>query len=184
MTKKMWEIHPHIWKTESAYMSWIRGGVRRGLWNKHPIKLEFLNENTFLIKNTNPRSMKRFPEVKRCRCILCQKIFPTGEVEVDHIEGNHSLKNSNDIGTFIKSIIEVSKEDLQIVCKPCHKIKSYADKEGISYKEATAVKKAIELIKTKKDIQWITNKGVVPMSSQAKRRTQIIEILNKENNGE
>ena len=26
--KKLWEIYPHIWATESAYMSWLRGGIQ------------------------------------------------------------------------------------------------------------------------------------------------------------
>lgn len=180
MKSEMWVLHPHIWKTESAYMSWIRGGVRRGLWNKHPIKLEFLNECTFLVENTNPRSMKRFPKVKRCKCVMCEQVFSTNDVEVDHIEGNHSLKSSSEIGTFITSIIEVSKEDLQIVCKPCHKIKSYADKQGLSYKQAAATKLAIELVKTKKDKSWLTARGVSPASNQKARREQIIEVLTQE----
>ena len=36
-TKKMpWEAYPQIWKSEAAFMSWLRGGIRGGLWNKHP----------------------------------------------------------------------------------------------------------------------------------------------------
>ena len=26
--KKLWERYPHIWATESAYMSWLRGGIQ------------------------------------------------------------------------------------------------------------------------------------------------------------
>lgn len=181
MEIKMWEIYPGIWNTEAKYMSWIRGGIRRGLWNKHPIKLEFLNENTFLVKNTNPRSMKRFPEVKKCKCNLCGDILSPSLIEVDHRSGgNYSLKNSRDIGPFIRSVIEVVKEDLQAICKPCHKNKSYADKQGITYKEATAIKKAIAIIKAKEDKEWLLSRNIEPMSSQAKRREQIIDELNKE----
>lgn len=26
---KLWEIYPHLWKSESELMNWIRGGIRR-----------------------------------------------------------------------------------------------------------------------------------------------------------
>lgn len=179
ISKNMWEKYPSIWKTQSAYMSWVRGGIRRSLWNHHPIKLEFMRSKTIMIENTNPRSSKRFPEVKGCKCELCDGIFKITECEVDHKTGNHSLKDMDDLRGFIEAIIEIDFDDLQMVCKECHKTKSYADKYEITFNEAKATRMAIAIVNSKKDKHWLEQRGIVPASAQAKRREQIIkEILN------
>ncbi|MNF40751.1 hypothetical protein D3C84_217600 [compost metagenome] len=172
-----WIQHKTIWPTEAKFMSWVRGGIRAGLWKKHPVKLEFLRQNTILTVNTNPRSMKRFPMVKAARCALCSLVHSIKDIEVDHLTGNHSLRSMDDLRAFIEAMIMVTFADLQLVCKPCHKIKSYAEKQGITCEEARAEKLAISLIKEKKDVQWLEERGIVPASSQAKRRTQIIQAL-------
>lgn len=172
-----WEESPHIWKTQAAFMSWVRGGIRGGLWKKHPVKLEFLKENMILVPNTNPRSMKRFPMVKAARCALCKLITPQKDVEVDHLTGNHALRSMDDLRAFVEAMLFVTKEDLQLVCKPCHKVKSYAEKEGIGFELAFATKEAIALQKAKKDSTWLKDAGIMPASSAPKRRAQIIDKL-------
>ena len=175
-----WEEYPHIWKTQAAFMSWVRGGIRGGLWKKHPIKLEFLKENMIMVPNTNPRSMKRFPFVKAARCALCKRTTPQKDVEVDHLTGNHSLRSMDDLRAFVEAMLFVTKDDLQLVCKPCHKVKSYAEKEGISFELAFATKEAIAIQKTKKDSTWLKERGIIPASSAPKRRIQIIQQLMEE----
>ena len=66
--------YSHIWKTESAFMSWLRGGVRGGLWNKHPVKLEFIKKNRIQIPNPNPKGKK--PTVWGAVCALTGNIVP------------------------------------------------------------------------------------------------------------
>lgn len=73
-----------------------------------------------------------------------------------------------------------SKDKMQYVSKEAHKIKSYADKHGLSFQEASWVKEAIRLCKEKKDVDWIKKAGYTPYSTQAKRREQIISILKQE----
>ncbi len=124
-------------------MSWIRGGIRAGLWNEHPIKLEFLKKNRIKIPNMNPKSMERFPEVWGAKCALTGDIIPMNKVEVDHKTGNHSLKTVDDIAEFIKSIVLITEDDLQLVSKDAHKVKSYADAQGITFQEALLEKKVI-----------------------------------------
>src|SRR5690554_2980734 len=111
-----WENYPEIWKTQAAFMAWVRGGIRRGLWEKHPVKLNFSKSQTFPMKNDNPRSMKRFPTVNGSKCAICEGVFKSSETQVDHIHGNHSLKNMDDLRTFIEAMIMVKEEDLQVVC--------------------------------------------------------------------
>jgi 5-methylcytosine-specific restriction endonuclease McrA len=175
-----WIEYPHIWNTQAKFMSWVRGGVRLGLWKQHPVKLEFLKASTTLIVNTNPRSMKRFPMVKAVTCALCKETVKASEAEVDHIRGNHSLKSMDDLRSFIESMIIVKMSDLQIACKPCHKIKSYSEREGISFEHARAIKRAIEICKNKQDKQFLIERGIKPANSAAGRRTQVEVVLKEE----
>lgn len=174
---KAWNWRGSPWKTRSSYFTWIRGGIRRGLWNKSPVKLEFLNTNRYRIPNPNPKGVKRFPEVWGAKCSICNGEFTVANIEVDHIKGNHSLITFEDISTFIEAIVTITPEDLRLVCKPCHKIESYAEKQGISFKESQAIKEAIEIMKSKKDKEWLTERGITPESNQAKRRKQVEDYL-------
>ena len=179
--KKLWEIYPHIWATESAYMSWLRGGIRRYLWAKNPVKLEFIKQNRIKIPNPNPRG--KVKEVWEGVCALTGNIFPIGDMEVDHKEGNHSLKTLDDLVPFVKGIVMITLDDLQLVSKEAHKIKSYAEKQGISFEEAKIEKEVIEIIKQKKDKVYCVEHNLVVESTQSLRRKAIVahklSLLNK-----
>ena len=170
--KKLWEIYPHIWATESAYMSWLRGGIRRYLWSKNPVKLEFIKQNRVKIPNPNPKG--KVKEVWGGVCALTGNIFPIGNMEVDHKEGNHSLKTLDDLVPFVKGIVMITLDDLQLVSKEAHKIKSYAEKQGISFEEAKIEKEVIEIIKQKKDKAYCVEHNLVVESNQALRRKVIV----------
>lgn len=65
--------YPHIWKTESSLMSYIRGGIRRNLWNRSPIKIEFIKNNRIRIPNPNPRGKVKevwgaYVALGQCHC--------------------------------------------------------------------------------------------------------------------
>lgn len=180
--KKLWEIYPHIWKTESAFMSWIRGGIRRSLWNRHPVKLEFIKQNRIKIKNPNPKG--KVAEVWGGVCALTGETHVIANLEVDHQKGNHSLQTLRDTEKFISGIVNITLEDLQFVSKEAHKIKSYAEKNGVSFEEAKAEKTAIELIKKGVDKQFLIDHNVKAEnigSTQLKRRKQIVELLLEQN---
>ena len=170
--KKLWEIYPHIWKTESAYMSWIRGGIRRSLWNRHPVKLEFIKLNRVKIPNPNPKG--KVAEVWGGVCSLTGETHVIANLEVDHLTGNHSLQTLKDIEHFVKGIVDITLEDLQFVSKEAHKIKSYAEKQGISFDEAKIEKEVIELIKQKKDKAYLQEHHLPVSSTQSARRATIV----------
>lgn len=171
--KKLWELYPEIWKTESAFMSWLRGGIRR-IWSKHPVKLEFIKQNR--VKIPNPKPNARAKEVWGGKCALTGEYFVLNELECDHKEGNVSLKSVDDIQTFVEGILIVSLEDLQLVSKEAHKIKSYAEKQGISFEEAKIEKEVIELIKQKKDKEYCIENNLPVQSTQSARRKAIVEF--------
>lgn len=176
---KMWEIHPEIWKTESAYMSWIRGGIRRYLWAKNPVKLEFIKQNRIRIPNPNPKG--KVKEVWGGVCALTGGIHPIGDMEVDHIFGNHSLKSLDDLQSFIEGIVMVTFEDLQLVSKEAHKVKSHAEKQGISYEQAKIEKYVISLDKENKVVDRLGEIGVLSIPTvKAKRKALLLEILLKD----
>lgn len=144
-----WEEYPHIWSTQASFMNFVRGGIRKALWNRHPVKIEFIRENRF--KAPLGKQTKSNPEglVWACECVLCGKTFRESECEVDHKSGNHSLKSAEDLREFVENIIFVTKDQLQMVDKECHRIKSYADRMGISFEEAKKEKEVIAFGKKK-----------------------------------
>ncbi len=79
---------------------------------------------------------------------------------------------------FVKGIVLVSEDDLQLVCKPCHKAKSYSEKEGLSFEDALVEKQVIAAAKESQ--AWLLARGMVPASNAAKRREQIREVLKSE----
>lgn len=174
-----WIEYQHIWRTEASFMNFIRGGIRRGLWEKNPIKLEFLKERTVKIKNTNPRSMKRFPTVNAGCCDMCGVTFKMTEMQVDHKLGGHSLKTFEDISSFIHGIVFVKKEDLQLLCKGCHDIKTYAERQGISLEEAAQLKEAIAVMNlpAKEQKAWLIARNITPLSTADLRREQVIKKI-------
>ena len=153
-----WEAYPDIWKSEAAFMSWLRGGIRGGLWNKHPVKLEFIKKNRIQIPNPNPKGKK--PTVWGALCALTGEIVPINQVQVDHKVGNHSLRSIDDIQSFIEAIVLVTDDDLQLVSKDAHTVKSHSEKKGITFEEALIEKKVIAF-------------GKLPVEEQKQKLTEI-----------
>lgn len=183
MSKKPWEQWPELWKSEAAWLSYVRGGIRRGLWNKYPPKLEFLKSRVVLKENTNPRSMKRYPLVKRWQCEECKGWFDDKLIQVDHRRGHNSLRSVDEIGSYVEAILrECTFEDYAILCKHCHEIKSYSDAHNISFEDAKLTKQIIQMEKDKTLKKFLDDHGVTCKAAQ--RREKALEILRKEGRNE
>lgn len=176
--QKLLDRYPNIWKSKPAVMSWLRGGIRRSLWKNSPQKIDFINKNRIKIPNPNPNG--RAKEVWGGKCYLTGEILPIAELEVDHKVGNHSLRNLSDLQPFIEGIALITDDDLAFISKEAHKIKTQAEKKGISFEEAKIEKIVIDLQKKKMDKDWLQGRNVVPAGNQKKRKEQIIEILSEE----
>ena len=135
--KNPWETHPHIWKTKAAFFSFVRGGLRKALWDRYPIKLEYKKANLI----PPPESYTGRGKSGQY-CALSGEFIINSKLEVDHIEGNQSLNDWDDIQPFIEHLL-LCQDGLQLVGKEAHKVKSYAERMGISYKEAAIRKKVI-----------------------------------------
>lgn len=174
-----WELYPQFWKTEAAFLSFIRGGIRRYLWAKNPIKLDFMKDSRQRIINPNVKGRKAHPTVWGGVCEQCLKSFPTNAMEVDHKTGEHSLKRVEDIQKFVEGIVFVRKEDLAWLCKPCHKAKTYSERTGMSLEDALVEKQAIAIMQGDEKA-WLRSQGLTPASNAKLRRVQITKHL-KEN---
>jgi len=178
MNSEPWLSHPHIWKTQAAFYSYLRGGFRRGIWEKNPIKLEFIKRNR--VRAPIGKPTKKEPNgamVWAGECSCCKEIKRQPELQVDHIEGEMKLTCADDIALFVQRLSFVSFEDLQLVCKPCHKDITYSERYKVSLEEARATRKAIAIQKNKVDREWLLSYHIPPASNAPNRRRQIIDKL-------
>ena len=169
-----WTEYPDVWKTEAAFFSWLRGALRRAVWEKYPPKLIFKNENC------HPPPDGYTGRAKSGNyCALSDDWEGKSKLEVDHIIGNAQFKSWDDLLPFVEHLCARGKkrgQEFQLVTKEAHKIKSYAERQGIPYEEAVIAKEVISICKGD-DKQWLTERGVVPASNLEKRKVQIREVL-------
>lgn len=173
---KPWEEYPELWKTEAEWWTYLRGSLRRGLWEKSPIKLSFKNANCSLPPEGYTGRAKSGAE-----CALSGQWTGKSKLEVDHSEGHISLLCWEDVLPFILHLVP-PKGSLQLVDKEMHKVKSYSERMGMSFADALYEKQAIAICKAKQDKQWLSERGITPSSNATKRRAQIIECLKEEKN--
>lgn len=106
-------------RIKSFIVSVLRAGSRR--W---PPKYETLNDaftETKINKNTGRLA-------KHYKCNKCKKEFTSSNVEVDHIKPVSSLTGFTTWDDYIKALF-CSKENLQVLCKPCHKEKTKKERK-------------------------------------------------------
>ena len=109
--------------TKSKLNSFIKSALRSAS-QRYPPKYEALNEayEDRLVNSKTGRIGKHY------RCKACNGIFPSSDVQVDHIEPVIDPL----IGfTTWDSVIErmfCEKEGFQVLCKECHTIKTNAEK--------------------------------------------------------
>jgi len=126
------------WATEAKFWAWVRGGLRRGAWNKHPSKLNKIKNNRY--KAPLGRNGK---EVWACVCAVCDVEYRQSECQVDHIEPAGSLKCREDLKGFIERLLFVTEDDLRVVCKKCNSILAYADRYKVTFEQAKKRKEEI-----------------------------------------
>jgi 5-methylcytosine-specific restriction endonuclease McrA len=78
-------------------------------------------------------------------CAACEGIFPHGDIQVDHIEPVVALTGFENFDVYIERLF-CNIEGLQVLCRPCHKIKT--DEENAArklYDKLTDVKDKITI---------------------------------------
>ena len=187
--EKYWNFPGSIWKTESAWFSWIRSSIRKS-WNRHPCKIAKLNAERIKIPNPNPKGATRFPEVWGGKCSCCGGVYPLSAskkegrskvvIQVDHILESGSLTDVSHLQRFVERLFVVSPDDLQLICSVCNKVKDYAARNNMTFEEAKLEKGAKAIVDAKEDKQFLLDRDILPASAQANRRRQVFEQLKKE----
>lgn len=173
------QIDPETGKSdEYKTVLTVRSAIRKA-WMRSPTKLAYLASKTVPDMDDSTRTKWKI----QCEC--CGDWFKLGDVETDHIEGNHTFNKVSDFENYFNKILMVGFDGLQILCKDkCHATKSYMEKNGCTWDEAVVLKQVIAIQKSKQDIAFLKAKGYTPASNQAKRKQQLIEILTKEKEDE
>ena len=143
-----WDVYPDIWPTKASFFSWLRGAIRRSIWDRYPPKLQFKNANCF-----PPPEGYNGRAKTGTNCALTGEWEGKSKLEVDHIEnGTASLREWEDVTPFIQHLVGHGYdkwENFQLVTKEAHKIKSYADRMNITFEEAVIEKQVIAFKKKK-----------------------------------
>ena len=149
-----WEQLPFVWKTEAEYFQWLRGQMRKA-WSRHPIKIEFMKANR--VKAPIGKQIDKLTgkpkEIWAQTCVQCEQQHPQSNTEVDHIVRAGSFRNWEECEAWLMALMQINFAELQILCKPCHKIKSYAETHGLSFDDAAAQKAGIAWLKNNTPIQ-------------------------------
>lgn len=181
MKREPWETHPGIWKSKAAFFTYIRGGLRL-IWSRYPAKLEW--KKTQMVK---PPAEYTGRAKSLGKCSYCGEMFAASHLEVDHVAQAGACNSWESSGEFLQNLLDTNGNWV-LACKPCHKIKSYAERMGVNFQAALAEKKAIEYSKRPKEevVAFCSKMGynAASLSTAKKRRDVLSEIfLNKELNG-
>jgi hypothetical protein len=180
-SKKPWLVKGVPWKTESSFWVWVRGGLRK-LWSKHPVKIEYIKSNRKRIVNLNERSKKAHPTVWGMTCEICGKDHLQSNIEIDHVGDNATFTGLQDTENYVEHLYLIDFDSLRALCKPCHKIVSYAQNTGMSFEQAAVAKQAIETMKlpVAKVLAILKKAGYTDVSNAAKRKSALIEMYTKQ----
>lgn len=148
-----WEhkLAPKVnWKTKSNYFVWLRGQLRR-IWADNPLRKEWKKQQLRPVTKEEKSAKKFHTSTKNVgQCYLCKKWFAGSKLECDHVQESNGCYDFETAEQFLWHCGADDPSNWALACKPCHKIKSYADKQGISFEDAKVEKEVIAL--TKKSI--------------------------------
>ena len=102
------------WST-ARFWGWIRAILRKG-WLRWPPRYQVLAD-----------AKHYSPDGWRWKCSECGEGFKNKDVEVDHITPVGTLRDVQDLPTFVSNLF-VAPDKLRVVCKPCHKRITHGDK--------------------------------------------------------
>ena len=184
---------------EKEVVSWWRSAVRQ-MFSSSIFYRKYIEDQSTLVKNENTRSMKRYPMVKRFTCVICGEQFGSGGIELDHVEGGNTNKSFSDAESFLKAIMFVTPDDVQILCKNkhkvvnkrktlvsfgCHSIKTMQESHGCSFEEAKVRKEHKLCVTQKRVLEELKQRGVlVPPKTKVAQNALLLELMLKEINNE
>lgn len=148
--------------TDSRYYGFIRSALRAA-FRRYPPKYQVLNQAQRKKSHGKVKSRQKW----EYKCAECKKYYPNKVVIVDHIEPAGTLRSYEDLPSFVSKLF-CSADNLQVLCKPCHYIKTMEER-GINPVVAEFKKLDAEGQKTK------LKKLGLEVGSNAKKRLEIFE---------
>lgn len=180
---KKYDKQPHLqsdlWKTEAEWWAWLRGKSRQ-IWSDYPPRMDF--KRSKLIPNFDGSNLVSGRVKSIGQCQICNCWFANSNLQVDHKTQAGSIGNNWEgyFSWFYDLLADVN--NMQLVCVPCHKIKSHADRLGVSFEEAALKKKVIAFSKLPESEQKsiLSERGCIPVLTKAGRKKQFESLLNLE----
>jgi len=169
MSKEPWEEWPEVWGTKAKFFAWLRGGFRQAIWSKYPGKIIFKNNQC----SPPPEGYKGRAKTGT-ECALTGVWTGKSALEVDHIKGEASLRGWEDVESFVRHLC-TSGDNMQLVSKEAHKVKSYCERMGLTFEEGLLEKEVIKFKKlsTKEQQECLTNVCLIDiMLPNAKARAE------------
>jgi hypothetical protein len=176
VAKEPWELYPSVWKTESSFWNYLRGGFRK-IWSRYPPKLIWKESQV-----TNPPEGFVGRAKKVGECHYCGCLFAKSSLEVDHVEQAGTCNSWESAAEFLHNLLDCNSNWV-LACKPCHKIKSYAERMGVPFEQAMVEKRVIEY--EKKGVGAVTELctkhgyTATQLSNPSKRRQALKEVIEK-----
>ena len=184
---------------EKEVVSWWRSAVRQ-MFSSSIFYRKYIGDQSTLVVNENPRSMKRYPMVKRFTCAICGEQFGSGGIELDHIGGGNTNKSLADADSFMKAIMFVTPDDVQVLCKDkhktvnkkkvfvsfgCHSIKTMQESHGCSFEEARVRKEHKLYVTQKRVVEELEARGILDAPrTKVAQNALLLELMLKEINNE
>lgn len=158
----------------------MRDAVRKK-WMYSATKLAFLLMNRIPDMDNSTRT-KWLQQ-----CNICKKLFRETEVQVDHRSGEIQFVEWDQAHEYASSILDVTFDDLQILCIPDHKTKSRAEHLGIDWTtpegwQRTLLEQEFTRIvdsKAKGQKDYLLSKNIEPAKNEDLRKQQIRDVLFK-----
>lgn len=117
------------------------------------------------------------------QCHYCSGTFSASSLEVDHVSQAGQCTDWDTAAAFLKKLLDCNTNWV-LACKPCHKIKSYAERTGTSFEVAMVEKKVLAWTKKPKEevVAFCKEKGYTDamLRTAPLRRKALSEILSKE----
>jgi hypothetical protein len=171
-----WEKFPGLWKSQTAFFTYLRGQIRL-TWSRFPAKLKW--KAAQMVK---PPAGYTGRAKSLGKCAYCGEMFAASTLEVDHIDQAGECNSWETAAQFMRKLLDCN-DNWCLACKPCHKIKSYAEREGLEFEEARLQKLVIEKAKDKAGtMKFLRERGYTAdqISNEGKRRVCLETELRKE----
>lgn len=142
-----WEDPNGIWKSKSAFFSYIRGQLRRA-WTHYPIAKKFKDK---ACRPNRRRGRAKFVG----ECASCNATMAKSHLQIDHIIPAGSITSWETSGDFLRGLFTTS-DNMRLLCKKCHNMVTQMERFQCSKEEAIIRSKVVAFAKESPENQKTT----------------------------